>query len=62
MAMQTVIQTLTFLADVKAAGLDDRKLAEKVATIAANPQIGDIIPGTGGRVRSGSERRGKSGA
>jgi hypothetical protein len=47
-AMQTVIQTPTFLADAEAAGLDDSELAEIAATIAANPLIGDTIPGTGG--------------
>jgi hypothetical protein len=61
MTMQTVIQTPTFLADAKAAGLDDAELAEIAATIAANPFIGDIIPGTGGarKVRFGG--KGKSG-
>jgi hypothetical protein len=61
--MQTVIQTPTFLADAKAAGLDDSELAEITATIAANPLIGDIIPGTGGarKVRFGGRGKGKSG-
>jgi hypothetical protein len=61
--MQTVIQTPTFLADAKAAGLDDSELAEIAATIAANPLIGDIIPGTGGarKVRFGGRGKGKSG-
>jgi hypothetical protein len=59
--MQTVIQTPTFLADAKAAGLDDAELTEIAATIAANPLVGDIIPGTGGarKVRFGG--KGKSG-
>jgi hypothetical protein len=62
--MQTVIQTPTFLADAKAAGLDDSELAEIAATIAADPLIGDIIPGTGGarKVRFGGRGKGKSGA
>ena len=62
-SMQTVIQTSTFLADAKAAGLDDVELAEITATIAANPLIGDIIPGTGGtrKVRFGGKGKGKSG-
>jgi hypothetical protein len=61
--MQTVIQTPTFLADAKAAGLDDTELAEIAATIAANPLVGDIIPGTGGarKVRFGGKGKGKSG-
>jgi len=59
MFMQTVIQTPTFLADAKAAGLDDAEPAEIAATIAANPLIGDIIPGTGGarKVRSEAGER-----
>jgi hypothetical protein len=61
--MQTVIQTPTFLADAKAAGLDDAELAEITATIAADPLVGDIIPGTGGarKVRFGGKGKGKSG-
>ncbi|EIM26690.1 hypothetical protein MicloDRAFT_00032400 [Microvirga lotononidis] len=52
-----VIQTPTFLADAKAAALDDAELTEITATIAANPLIGDIIPGTGGarKVRFGGK-------
>ena len=63
MTMQTVIQTPTFLADAKAAGLDDAELTEIAATIAANPLVGDIIPGTGGarKVRFGGRGKGKSG-
>jgi hypothetical protein len=62
MPIPTVIQTPTFLADAEAAGLEAGEIAEMVATIAANPQIGDIIPGTGGarKVRFGG--KGKSGA
>jgi hypothetical protein len=61
--MQTVIQTPTFLADAKAAGLDDAELAEIAATIAVNPFVGDIIPGTGGarKVPFGGRGKGKSG-
>jgi hypothetical protein len=63
MTMQTVIQTPTFLADAKAAGLDDTELAEIAATIAANPLVGDIIPGTGDarKVRFAGKGKGKSG-
>ena len=59
--MQTVIQTPTFLADAKAAGLDDSELAEMAATIAANPLIGDIIPGTGSGRKARFGGKGKSG-
>jgi hypothetical protein len=63
MTMQTVIQTPTFLADAKAAGLDDTELAEIAATIAADPLAGDLIPGTGGarKIRFGGKGKGKSG-
>jgi hypothetical protein len=61
--MQTVIHTPTFLADAKAAGLDDAELAEIASTIAADPLAGDLIPGTGGarKVRFGGKGKGKSG-
>ena len=61
--MQTVIQTPTFLADAKAAGVADDELAVIVAAIAADPRAGDVIPGTGGarKVRFAASGRGKSG-
>jgi hypothetical protein len=61
--MHTVIHTPTFLADAKAAGVTDGELAEIEQTIAANPQAGDFIPGTGGarKVRIGGRGKGKSG-
>lgn len=61
--MHTVIQTPTFLADAKAAGLDDSELNDIAATIANDPLAGDIIPGTGGarKVRIAGKGKGKSG-
>lgn len=61
--MQTVIQTPTFLADAKAAGVMDDELSAIAATIAADAQAGDVIPGTGGarKVRIGGKGKGKSG-
>src|SRR5438874_2338019 len=61
--MQTVIQTPTFLADAKAAGVTDDELSAISATIAADPQAGDVIPSTGGarKVRIGGKGKGKSG-
>jgi mRNA-degrading endonuclease RelE of RelBE toxin-antitoxin system len=63
MATPTVISPPIFLTDAKAAGLDDAERAEGAATIAANPCIGDIIPGTGGarEVRFGGKGKGESG-
>lgn len=61
--MQTVIQTPTFLADAKAAGVMDDELSAIAVTIAADPQAGDVISGTGGarKVRIGGKGKGKSG-
>ena len=61
--MQTVVQTPTFLADAKAAGVEDDELSAIATTIAADPQAGDLIPGTGGarKVRIGGRGKGKSG-
>lgn len=63
MGMHTVIQTPTFLADAKAAGLGDSELAEIASIIAADPLAGDVIPGTGGarKIRIGGRGKGKSG-
>lgn len=61
--MQTVVQTPTFIADAKAAGVTDDEMAAIVATIAADPEAGDLIVGTGGarKVRIGGRGKGKSG-
>ena len=50
-----VVETPAFL---RAAGplLDDEERAELVAFVAANPETGDVIPGTGG-VRKLRRRR-----
>lgn len=61
--MQTVVQTPTFIADAKAAGVTDDELSAIVAMIAADPEAGDVIVGTGGarKVRFGGKGKGKSG-
>lgn len=61
--MQTVVETPTFLADAKAAGVDDDEREAIVAAIAADPQAGDVIQGTGGarKVRIAGRGKGKSG-
>lgn len=61
--MQTVIQTPTFIADAKAAGVTDDEMSAIAATVAADPLTGDVIPGTGGarKVRIGGKGKGKSG-
>ncbi|MDP4025051.1 type II toxin-antitoxin system RelE/ParE family toxin [Methylobacterium sp. NEAU 140] len=61
--MQTVVETPTFLVDAKAAGLTEDERAAIVANIAADPEAGDLIVGTGGarKIRFGGKGRGKSG-
>lgn len=61
--LQTVVQTPTFLADAKAAGVTEDELSTIVATVAADPEAGDLIVGTGGarKLRIGGKGRGKSG-
>lgn len=61
--MQTVIETLDYLADAKNAGMTEDERREVVSKLAANPMLGDEIPGTGGarKVRFASRGKGKSG-
>jgi len=61
--VQMVIDTPFFLADAKAAGVSDDKRRAIVEIIAAEPEAGDVIPGTGGgrKVRIGGKGKSKSG-
>jgi hypothetical protein len=61
--VHTVIQTPTFLAHAKAAGVDEAELTAICDTVARAPQAGDLIPGTGGarKLRVGGKGKGKSG-
>jgi hypothetical protein len=61
--MQGVIETPTFLADARKAGLSEDERLEIVNAIAANPASGDVMPGTGGarKVRFPGRGKGKSG-
>ena len=61
--MHAVVETPFFLADAKAAGVTDEERTGLVAIIAADPQAGDVIPGTGGarKVRVAGKGKGKSG-
>lgn len=62
--MHTVIETKAYLTDAKDAGLSDEDRAAVVAAIAANPQAGDMMQGTGGarKLRFAYPGRGKSGS
>ena len=59
----TVIETPTFLKDVKRAGLDEEEHRSLINFLAANPTAGVIMEGTGGvrKVRFAGEGTGKSG-
>lgn len=61
--MQTILETPTFRKDTQRAGLTDTEVQEIVAFIAANPEAGALISGSGGarKVRFAREGGGKSG-
>jgi hypothetical protein len=61
--MQSVVETLDYLREAKAAGLGDGEKRTIVDHIAANPKAGDLIVGSGGarKVRFAAPGRGKSG-
>lgn len=61
--MQSVIQTTTFLSQAKRCGLSEDELQEIVAVIAADPEAGALIAGTGGarKLRHARDGQGKSG-
>ncbi len=46
--MHTVVETPPFLVQAKEAGMDDEMRGAIVKAIADNPQIGDLMKGTGG--------------
>ncbi len=60
--MQSVLETPIFTRRADALLTRDER-AELIATIASNPQAGDVIPGTGGvrKLRFGVGGRGKRG-
>ena len=61
--MPTVVETPSYLADVKAAGLTEGERDLVVKTVANDPEAGDEIGGTGGarKVRIAGRGKGKSG-
>jgi hypothetical protein len=56
---KTVIETQTFLASARDAGLTDDFRAFMVETISADPMMGDLMAGTGGCRKSRFAGRGK---
>jgi hypothetical protein len=61
--MHTVVETPSYLADAKAAGLTETERAAVVEMVAKYPDAGDEIGGTGGarKVRVAGRGKGKSG-
>jgi hypothetical protein len=61
--MQTVVETEFYLRDAKTAGLSGDERTEIVDFIAANPDAGAEIKGTGGarKIRFAGKGKGKSG-
>jgi len=61
--MQTVVETESYLRDAKATRLSDDERKEIVDFIAAQPDAGHEIPGTGGarKLRFAGKGKGKSG-
>jgi hypothetical protein len=61
--VHTVVETGIYLRDAKMAGVSDDERKRIVDFIAANPEAGSEIPGTGGarKVRFAGKSKGKSG-
>ncbi|TDR94571.1 type II toxin-antitoxin system RelE/ParE family toxin [Enterovirga rhinocerotis] len=57
--MHGVIETGSYLADARAAGLDADEMAAIVSIIASDPMAGDLMVGTGGARKLRVARRGK---
>jgi len=63
MTMQTVVETPSFLRRAKDAGMTEEERHAAVDQIAADPEAGDVIVGSGGcrKVRVSGRGKGKSG-
>jgi hypothetical protein len=61
--MQAVVETPDYLRDARAAEIGDGERRSIVDFVAANPQAGDLIVGSGGarKIRFAAPGRGKSG-
>lgn len=63
--MHTVVETPNYLAEAKRVGMSEAKQVEVVDIIAADPEHGEVVPGTGGcrKFRVGGRgNKGKSGS
>lgn len=61
--MQSVIETEAYLRAAKDAGMADEERTAAVDLVAANPEAGDLLQGTGGvrKARLAGRGKGKSG-
>jgi hypothetical protein len=61
--VHVVVESVDFAADAKAAGLSDDDVRRVINQLARRPDLGDVIPGTGGarKVRFAGRGKGKSG-
>ncbi|WP_337875863.1 hypothetical protein [Elioraea sp.] len=61
--LHAVVETPTFQRDAAASGMSEAEKTELIDHLAANPQAGDLIPGTGGarKLRWRRPGSGKSG-
>lgn len=57
--MHAVIETPTYLADAKAAGVTDAEREHIVNIVAWDPRAGNLIPGTGGAYKRRVAGKGK---
>ncbi len=61
--LHTIIETPSFIADARAAGLSEEERRRIVDSLAVYPKAGDVIPGAGGarKVRFAGRGHGKRG-
>jgi len=58
--MQTVVETPEYLRTAKKAGMTDAEREAAVSLVAASPQAGDLIEGSGGARKVRVARQGKA--
>lgn len=63
MSLHTVVETPSYLASAKEEGMSAAEMKAAVDLVAANPEAGDLIVGSGGcrKLRIAGKGRGKSG-
>jgi len=61
--MQTVVETESYLRAAKGAKMSEEEMAAAVDLVATDPEVGDVMQGTGGvrKVRLAGRGKGKSG-